>query len=144
MEILNYALIALIASTGLILGRILAWTAKEEIKPGTKYFILIQKALFCIITAIIMYANRTNVHYIWTGALIIFAYLSLFKKINHLIVSAVLAFGFYLGSKTDYFLLISALTFLYGLPAGSLLKDKKKLAINVAVFLALSILPFLF
>ena len=72
MEILNYALVALVISTGLIAGAVIARFAKEEIKPGKKYFILLQKLLFIIAIALIMYANRTNVHFIWVGGLIIF------------------------------------------------------------------------
>lgn len=143
MEILNYALVALVVSIGLILGRILAWIAKEEIKPGKKYLLILQKALFCAIAAVLMYANRTNVHYVWIGGLIIFAYLSFFKKINHLIISAILGAGFYISSNTDQFLLTSALIFLYGMPAGSLMKNKKELALKIALFLLFAIGLFL-
>ena len=143
MEILNYALVALVVSIGVILGRILAWIAKEEIKPGKKYLLILQKALFCIIAAVLIYTNRTNVHYVWIGGLILFAYLSFFKKINHLVTSAILGAGFYLSSNTDQFLLTSALIFLYSLPAGSLIKNKKLLAGNLIIFLAVSLLLFL-
>jgi len=143
MEILNYALVALVVSIGLILGKILAKIAKEEIKPGKKYLLILQKVLFCAIAAVLIYSSRTNVHYVWIGGLIIFAYLSFFKRINHLIISAILGIGFYLSSSTDHFLLISALIFLYGLAAGSLFKEKKMIAGNLIVFLAVSLLLFL-
>lgn len=143
MEILNYALVAVVIAIGLILGRVLAWMAKEEIKAGKKYLLILQKALFCAITAVLIYANRTNVHYVWIGGLIIFAYLSFFKKINHLMISAILGAGLYISSSTDQFLLTSALIFLYGLSAGSLIKDKKLIAGNLAIFLAVALLLFL-
>ena len=143
MGIINYLLIAVVAALGLVLGRVLAWMAKEEIKPGKKYFLILQKALFCLAIVLLMYFNRTNIHYTWIGALIIFVYLSWFKKIPSYSISVVLGFGVYLASLTDNFLLISAVIFLHGFPAGSLIKSKKEMALNIAVFLAVAIGLFL-
>jgi hypothetical protein len=143
MEILNYALVAIVISIGLILGRVLAWIAKEEIRPGKNYFLILQKALFCAAVIALMFLNRTNVHYIWAGALIIFVYVYYYKKISPEIVYGVLGLVFYLSSKTEYFLLASSLIFLYGLPSGTLLKNKEKIALNLLVFLVVSIGLFL-
>lgn len=143
MEILNYFLIAVVISTGLILGRILAKIAKEEIKPGRKYLIILQKIIFCSILILLMYLNKTNVHYIWIGSVIIFAYLLFF---NELCPGQIYLFSgilFYLFSKTDYFLPASALIFLQGLPIGTLLKKNKILALSILLFLAVSIILFL-
>lgn len=139
MEILNYALIALIVSLGLLSGRIIAWIAKEEIKPGKKYFLILQKVLFCAVVFLLMYFNKTNVHYTWIGGLVIFAYLSWFKKIPSYIISAVLGITLYLATLTENFLLISAVIFLYGFPAGSLIKNKKEIALNIVIFLVVAV-----
>lgn len=139
MEILNYALIALIVSLGLLSGRIIAWIAKEEIKPGKKYFLILQKILFCAVVFLLMYFNKTNVHYTWIGGLVIFAYLSWFKKIPSYIISAVLGITLYLATLTENFLLISAVIFLYGFPAGSLIKNKKEIALNIVIFLVVAV-----
>ena len=139
MEILNYVLIALIVSLGLLSGRVLAWIAKEEIKPGKKYFLILQKILFCAAVVLLMYFNKTNVHYTWTGALVIFAYLSWFKKIPSYVISAVLGAVLYLAALTDNFLLISAVIFLYGFPVGSLIKNKREIALNIVVFLVIAV-----
>jgi len=40
-------------------------------------------------------------------------------------------------------LLVSALIFLYGLPSGSLIKNKKEIAVNVLAFLIIAIGLFL-
>jgi hypothetical protein len=138
MEILNYASIAFIAGLGLLSGRILAWLAKEEIKPGKKYFLILQKFLFCLAVFLMMYFNRTNVHYTWAGVLVLFVYLSWFKKIPTYLVSAVLGAGLYLASLTDNFLLLSGIIFLHGIPAGSLIKNKKEIVLNILLFLAVS------
>ena len=49
MNILNYSLAALIAYTGLFIGFMLAIMAKEEIKPGKKYFIILQRITLLLI-----------------------------------------------------------------------------------------------
>ncbi len=139
MEILNYALVALIISLGLLSGRIIAGIAKEEIKQGKKYFLILQKILFCTVVFLLMYFNKTNVHYTWIGGLVIFAYLSWFKKIPSYIISVVLGILLYLAALTDNFLLISAIIFLYGFPTGSLIKNKKEIALNIVLFLVVAI-----
>lgn len=138
MEIINYLLIAAVAALGLVSGRVLARIAKEEIKPGKKYFLILQKFLFALTVFLLMHFNRTNVHYTWIGVLVLFVYLSWFKKIPTYVISAVLGAGIYLASLTDNFLLISGFIFLYGLPAGSLIKNKSEIILNIAVFLAVS------
>jgi len=139
MEILNYALVALIISLGLLSGRIIAGIAKEEIKQGKKYFLILQKILFCTVVFLLMYFNKTNVHYTWIGGLVIFAYLSWFKKIPSYIISAVLGITLYLATLTENFLLISSVIFFYGFPAGSLIKNKKEIALNIVIFLVVAV-----
>ena len=143
MEILNYVLIAVVVSIGLILGRVLAWIAKEEIRPGKNYFLILQKILFCAAVILLMYLNKANVHYIWAGALVIFVYLYYYKKISPEIVYGVLGLVLYLATKTEHFLLAGSLIFLYGFPTGTLLKDKKKIALNLLLFLLVAIGLFL-
>jgi len=143
MEILNYVLIATLVSTGLILGRVLANIAKEEIKPGKKYLIILQKLLFCSAIILLMYLNKTNVHYIWSGSIVIFSYLLFFNKICPGQVYVLFGVLFYLFTKTEYFLPASALLFLYGFPTGTLLKSKKILALSTVLFLASAISLFL-
>ncbi|MBD3303937.1 hypothetical protein GF343_02235 [Candidatus Woesearchaeota archaeon] len=144
MEVINYVLAAVVAALGLVSGRALARIAKEEIKPGKKYFLILQKFLFCLTVFLVMHFNRTNVHYTWTGALIIFVYLSWSKKIPTYFISVILGLGMYLASLTGSFLLISGVIFLYGLPAGSLMKNKKEIILNIVVFLAVAAGMFFF
>ena len=143
MEILNYSLVALITVLGLICGAAIGFFAKEELKPGKKYFVGLQKILFTLAVVLLMYANRANVHYMWMGGLILFIYLYHFEKINHVAVYAFFALVFFLASKTDLFLPVSASIFLYSLPAGSLIfKNKKETAICVISFLIIAIILF--
>lgn len=139
MEILNYALTAIVASIGLMCGAIIARFAKEEIKPGKKYFILLQKLLFVAVIALVMYANRTNVHFIWVGGVIIFVYLYFFNKIRQAFAYGALALAFF--NASDMFLPASALIFLYGFPTAAKMK-KREIAECMITFLAISIILF--
>lgn len=143
MEILNYSLISLIAVLGLALGAVIGHFAKEEMKPGKKYFLLLQKALFIASIAAVMYANRTNVHYIWIGAVIIFIYFYFFEKINQIFAYAVLGLAFFLASETEMFLPVAALVFLYGFPTGSMIKNRKSIIFCTIIFVAVAFLSYI-
>ena len=54
MQLLNYSLISLISSLGLLVGMILAFTAKEELEPGKKYFQLLQKLTLLLIVIFLL------------------------------------------------------------------------------------------
>lgn len=143
MEILNYSLIALITSLGLILGGFIGYFAKEELKPGKKYFVWLQKIIFTLAIVFLMYANRTNVHYMWAGGLIIFIYLYYYEKMRNAINYAFLAFVFFLASLTGMFLPVSASVFLYSFPTGSLIyKNKKEIAVCIISFLVIALILF--
>lgn len=145
MEILNYSLIALITVLGLAAGAVIGHFAKEELKPGKKYFIFLQKALFTAIIAVIMYVNRANVHYIWIGAAIIFIYLYFFEKINQAFAYALLGLAFFLAADTEMFLPVASLVFLYGFPTGSrLIKSRKSIILCTIIFIAIAFLLYIF
>lgn len=143
MEILNYSLVALITSLGLICGVVIGYFAKEELKPGKKYLIWLQKILFALAIVLLMYANRTNVHYMWIGGLILFMYLYYNEKMHNAITYAFLAFVFFLASWTGMFLPVSASIFLYSFPTGSMIyKNKREIAICMTSFLVIAVILF--
>jgi hypothetical protein len=143
MEILNYSLIALITALGLICGAVIGYFAKEELKPGKNYFVWLQKILFTLAIVLLMYANRTNVHYMWAGGLIIFIYLYYYEKMRHAITYAFLAFVFFLASLTGMFLPVSASIFLYSFPTGSLIyKNKRDIAVCIISFMIIALILF--
>ena len=132
MNILNYSLAALIAYTGLFIGFMLAIMAKEEIKPGKKYFIILQR-----ITLLLIFIFLFILIFDFLLLLIITLVYILKKKINFNespYVYIILAVIFYLSSKNlNLFIIESSLIFLYGLPTGTLLtkKSKKETIINI-------------
>ena len=126
---LSYFLASIIAYIGLLLGIILIKLAPEEQKPGKKYFILFKKMLFFIILSSLLVFYQINI-ILSLGLLLATVILVLNEKIN-LEESAIIYFlfgiVFYLGSKIPaFFIIISVLVFLYGIPNSSLIFNIQK------------------
>ncbi|MBW2988726.1 hypothetical protein KY358_00245 [Candidatus Woesearchaeota archaeon] len=123
MNLLNYSLTALIAYSGLFAGIILAVIAREELKQGKKYFILLRKLLLLLAFVFLLaYLGLTPL--IALLILLFMAVLLIRRKKRfdeqpyiYIILSAV----FYLSSgNLALFSIQSSLIFLYGLPTGTL------------------------
>lgn len=137
MNILNYSLSAIISYLGLFIGFFLALIAKEEIRPGKKYFILLQKVILLLIFIFLIVNIELNYQIILL--FLVFAILQIYrtkKEFNELPYTyIILAIIFYISSKRlNLFIIESSLIFLYGLPTGSLLtkKSKKETIINLS------------
>jgi len=129
MNLLNYSLAALIAYIGLFIGFILAIIAKEEIKPGKKYFILLQKIILLLIFIfLLLFINLKYVVVLLILAFILISILRTKKEFNELpYIYIILAIIFYLSSKNlNLFIIESSLIFLYGVPIGTLMTKKSK------------------
>ena len=147
MQLLNYALTALIANAGIILGIILAYIAEEEIKPGKNYFIILKNLIIAMILAATLHMFTSNIiliSIISVLAIALLFYIDYFiigfniksktdkkkaKKecITRITTYALLGIAFYISSTNiPYFIAISSLIFLYGFPAGSLAINLKK------------------
>lgn len=136
MNILNYSLTAIISYLGLFIGFLLAVIAKEELKPGKKYFIFLQKIILLLI--FIFLVVFIDLNYILVLLILSFIIISVFKRkkeFNELpYIYIILSVIFFLSSKIlNLFIIESSLIFLYGLPTGSLLtkKSKKETMINI-------------
>lgn len=128
MQIMTYFLASIISYLGLLAGVILVKMAPEEQNPGKKYFILIKKIIFLLIIAFLLAYYQIN--FIFSSFLLLFLFILMLAKKIRLEKSA-LAYFFLgivlsLSSKfTDLFIIESALVFLYGIAAGSLLLKQK-------------------
>ncbi len=123
MELLNYSLTLIVCFLGLFFGVILAFSAKEELKPGKKYFVLMQKIILLIILIALLKMFNVNVYM----KLFAYAVLILLMEINikKEIIYFLLGFVFFFSSKnTNTFLLVASLIFLYGFPIGSVFASK--------------------
>lgn len=153
MNFLNYSLTAIICYLGLFIGFALAIIAKEELKAGKRYFILLQKIILLLVFIfLLIYIKIDYIIILLTLTFIIIHLLKNYFKFNESIyIYIILAIIFYLSSKIlNLWVLESSLIFLYGLPTGSLLtnKDKKQTFINIlksVIFIIITIaLYFIF
>lgn len=148
MNLLNYSLAAIISYIGLFIGFFLAIIAKEEIKPGKKYFMILQKII--LLLAFIFLLIYLNLNYILVLLILVFIVVYISKTENKIpLIYIILSIIFYLSSKNSNLLIIeSSLIFLYGIPTGSLLtrKSKKETIINILKnipFILIAIILFL-
>lgn len=143
MQPATYFLAAIVSFSGLIAGAILAFFTKEELKPGKKYFELLQKALLAAIAAVFVY--YLGLHLLVRIAIYaaVILLLATSKSINSSVAYALLGAVFYFSSfSKQSFLIISSLIFLYGLPAGSiiatsLIRKRKSEAVKKALITGL-------
>jgi len=138
MQLSNYSLISLISFSGLLIGMLLAFTAKEELEPGKKYFLLLQKLTLLLV--LIFLLNFFNINlYLRITTYILFILLMAINIKSQIIYPA-LAVVFFLSLKDiNLFITNSILIFLYGFPTGSLfakkLIKKRKLFVLKNIFL---------
>lgn len=131
MELLNYFIAVILVSLGLILGVIIGKMTKEELKPGKKYFVLMQTAIIFIM---IFYASMFNLS---AYISVILAFLLLLKISNfrlteepklgfYYLAYLCFAFTFFESSINASLIIFPSLIFIFGLPTGSLLLNRKK------------------
>lgn len=136
ISMINKLIIAIIAFLGLLAGQFLAKIAKEEVKPGLKYFKQLKRLILLALTFALLYPNIDQ-YASWIFPFIIGFILSFFLKKRYLI----LGFSLVLAStiSPQFFLLVAILIFLYGLPYGTL---NKNLLENFIIFAVPFILLF--
>ena len=130
MSAVNQILVLLGAFSGIGLGYALARIAPEELDAGKKWFILLKNALYF---AAFVPAIFFNLDYYFSLALILvvlslgfFVALSYIKSgLKEIVVYMLFSLVFYFSLRNEVtFVLSSSFIFLYGLPAGSLLKTR--------------------
>ena len=122
-------LIALIAFCGLLVGYLLTFMAKEEIKPGRKYFSILERAvLIALVIVLLSQAWATKLFFI---PLIIGTLVGYFLRFRYFYLGLALAASVTL--STDFFILVASLVFLHGLPYGSM-SSKLKLPFHMILF----------
>lgn len=125
MAVLNYLLVLIGSFSGLFIGMLLGYLAKEELKPGKKYFIWLQNIILILAAILVLYAFQLHIILFILIGLVITLALIYFKPkaiIGYIILATLILL---IIEKTNFFILISSLIFLYGFPAGSLILTKK-------------------
>ncbi|MDO8741002.1 MAG: hypothetical protein Q7J54_05525 [Candidatus Woesearchaeota archaeon] len=148
MDAIIYFSTMAVAFCGIIAGFIIANMAKEELKPGRKYFSLMQDFLIVLMLFFLLESYKLSIFIIAPVLLAVFLLLFYFKnsiKNSNMIIHSLLAVIFYLSSKSiNLFSLEASLIFLYGLPTGSLIsKEKIKNILKMAVFILIAGVLFL-
>lgn len=126
--LLSYIILLIIIFLGLFIGLLIGYMAKEELKPGKKYFDILRHALFISILVVFFVKNPSVVFIIFIAALVI---IFSFSKHRETLYYYVLAVIFFLSWHYNGFALLAPLIFLYGFPIGSIylynhIKKKKK------------------
>ncbi len=119
MSILEFFLASLIVFVGIPTGIIVGKIAKEELKDGKKYFLRFQSILFALIVFFVLELYKVHIVIsIIASLLVLFLSIKIKEKYAYIIFAVVLALSI---KRIDFFVIESALIFLYGLPTGSLI-----------------------
>ena len=119
---IQYIFTSIIVFLGLVFGFIISHFAKEELKPGKKYFILLQRLLALAIFVFFMYSFHVRIYII---IIALFILSTLIYQFDFSLSIYYVVFGM-LYSFSPEPLTISALMFLFGLPSGALVYDDKR------------------
>lgn len=120
----NYILTAVIAFLGLIVGMFVSYCNLDELKPGRKYFVLLQKILF----ALFLFHVSLNIPFVLKIILVVLGIIPFFskKQIPSPFTYFLIGVLFYLGSISKKSIVVNAsLIFLFGIPSGTLAKITK-------------------
>ena len=124
MQILNIIFAAIIALLGLPAGLILAKIAKQELKPGKKYFFFMQDILLILAIIFVLYSYQLNLYLFLVLGLII-TVIIIKTNLKPKLTYPILIILFLLSTENQNLLILtSSLIFLYGLPTAALSKIK--------------------
>jgi len=125
-------LVYILTFVGILLGVLLAYLARDELKSGKKYFILFYKTLLFILIIYLLYLSEIN----WwlLGIILGFLFSLVFSELYFFLGLAVFS------SLNIY---VAFITFLIGLPYGTLLYTKKRIKYYLVYSLVLFFVPAL-
>lgn len=132
MQFLNYFFASIISYLGLLAGILLVKIAPEEQKPLRKYFEWLRKLTILLVFLFLIFYFSNNA--VYTAVLSIYFIFIIFieYRLSSLFKKSVItytAFGIilYLSSKNiNLFAIESSLIFLHGMPAASMMFNKKE------------------
>jgi len=125
---------------GLVFGILLSRVAKEEIKPGEKYFKILERIILFILVIALLYYAWNNLLLTIIGFIVGIFTSSIFKT-RYFYLGFALMLGFLI--TKEFTLIIASLIFLYGLPYASKEFFNKKFMDKVFLYFLLFIIPFI-
>ncbi|MCK4589586.1 MAG: hypothetical protein KAT77_04025 [Nanoarchaeota archaeon] len=120
MEPINSLLVFLVALTGYLLGVGLSYIAPEELKPGFRYFLWLERGLFVLTFLPIIYVFGLST---WVMIPVAIALVSLFLNVKYRIYGSFglfLVWFFLVWEENLIVVLLASAIFVYGLVAGTL------------------------
>ncbi|MFT4303008.1 MAG: hypothetical protein ACMXYG_00435 [Candidatus Woesearchaeota archaeon] len=135
---LQYLIIGIISFSGLLVGKLLALIAPEEIFPGKRNLILFQKVIFVLLSLVFIFV--LDILWIRIVILILLAYFLFRVKIksintNNNYYLLYTAIGLFLGMTSIKYLIYPAfLIFLLGIPI-AVFNRNQKLNVFIKIFL---------
>jgi hypothetical protein len=136
---ISYLLTAIVSYLGLLAGMIVSYLAREELKAGEKFFIIMQHTLLFLFAVIALSTRQVLV----AVSIVALLFLSHRLTVSYLVYPLLAVLLFSTTSVHDRFL-TAALIFIYGLPTAALdYRDGLKPLFYNAGFLVFSLLLLL-
>ena len=126
---LTKLLIIIIAFSGLLMGYLLTFLVKEEIKPGQKYFLWLERFFRLVIIIVLLWIIATPKAMLLPFILGIIV--GFFLKIRYFYLGLAIAAASSL--PVNMFVVVATLIFIYGFPYGSI-SSKLKLPFHAVLF----------
>ena len=132
MQFLNYFLTSIISYLGLLAGILLVKIAPEEQKPLSRYFEWFRKLILLLVFLFLIFYYSNSRAYetallVYLAFIIFVEYISAGILRKSIIIYTAFGIIFYLSSKNiNLFAMESSLIFLYGMPAASIMFNKKE------------------
>jgi len=129
---LSSFLAGIISIAGLFAGIIIGLMTKEEIKPGKKYFLALQSIFLSITLLMTAFFYNYTIAILVSAAVLAILLLKQDLLKNNLAAYSIMGLLFIAGAQKNI-LAVSIPIFLYGLPAGTLISEKKGWARQAAL-----------
>jgi hypothetical protein len=117
MVMIAYFASLLVMFSGLFVGLLIGYAAKEELAPGRKYFMLLQHLLF-IALLIVFFAKNWSIVFVLLIALLVMMFS--FSKAREDLYYLALAPMLFIAWLYNGFAVLAPMAFLYGFPIGTI------------------------
>jgi hypothetical protein len=120
MNLIHF-LVILVALSGFLTGYLLRRIAKEEVRDGKKYFLMMEKILLVAVFLPALYVSLMSMAVVWVLVITISLVLTFtIKRFKLPVTVLVLVLLLTLTQNSSLYMLEASLVFLYWLPAGTL------------------------
>ncbi len=148
MSMLSNFLAAVLAGLGVFCGAAIANYAKEELKPGRRYFIILEQAVLAAFAAAHIYYSAPFYSIALSSALFISSFFreQIEKKSKAMFcyfAYAAFAVILFWSAGAHFFVQLASIIFLYGIPSGSIVFMEKKKFGKLAFAFAVFAVPFI-